>query len=358
MKWIVGAAAVAGIAVFVPGPSQAAPDPAGECSWKNRASLPPTVQRYLSLIFQTAEDRYRPFRFSLDEYFTYAPGYLYQRAERLVDIDKSRPYSLFQSNSAFPFSMLQYEAGKPSFFGSYLKTNRAWSRFRLSGHDSGGFTGLGPASFVGFDHHFYASARKQAEAIVAQNPARFQPGKYRIEDAGVACLVVTQTDGDRATGQLTIYDGNPEAGSFIRLRDFMQCRDQHYARFLGLRFWPTPRPYSPSAGAVRAPDYDYSKLPVVPPSAPSPPRPISSLIPSSATPTFASLAVGQASAPTIPRNVYTGPEIEIFRNDDAMRIIALEGSSNFQGVCRIAMDIQSGRLKSSVWQWADERRAK
>lgn len=357
MKRIVSAV-VAGMAILVPSPSQAVPDSANECSWGKRASLPPTVQRYLSLIFQNAEDRYRPFRFSLDEYFTYPPGYLYRRVERFEDIDKARPYSLYQSNSAFPASMLQHEAGMPSFFGSYLKTNRAWSKFRLSGHDSEDFTGLGPVSFVGFDPRFYPSARKQAEAIASQNPARFQPGKYRIEDAGAACLVVTQIDGDRTTGLLTIYDGEPGAERFIRLRDFMQCRDQHYGRYLGLRFWPSPRPYSQSAGTVRAPDYDYSKLPPAPPSVPPPSRPISLWAPASMVPTFASLAAGQASAPPIARNSQMRPEMEMYRNDSAMGIIALEGSSDFRGVCRIAMDIHSGRLKSSVWQWADEQRAK
>lgn len=357
MKRIVGAA-VAGMAVFAPLPSQAAPDSADECAWGKRASLPPAVQRYLSLIFQKAEDRYRPFRFSLDEYFNYPPGYLNRRVERFADIDKTRPYSLYQSNSAFPASMLQHEAGMPSFFGSYLKSNRAWSNFRLSSYDSEDFTGLGPVSFVGFDPRLYPSARKQAETIVAQNPARFQPGKYRVEDAGAACLIVTQTDSDRTTGLLTIYDGQPGAERFIRLRDFMQCRDQHYGRYLGLQFWPSPRPYSQSAGTVRAPDYDYSKLPLAPPPAPPPPRQISSWAPTSTVPTFASLAAGQASAPPIALNDRMLPAIEMYRSDSAMGIIALEGSSDFRGVCRIAMDIHSGRLTKSMWQWADEKRTK
>lgn len=351
-------AAVAGIAVFFPLSSQAAPDPADECSWEKRASLPPTVQRYLSLIFQKEEDRYRPFRYSVDEYFTYPPGYLHQRVERFADIDKSRPYSLYQSNSAFPFSMLQHEAGKPSFFGNYLKTNRALSQFRLGRHDSEDFSGLGPVSFVGFNPRIYSSSRQQAEAIIDQNPERFQPGKFRIEDAGAACLVVTQTDSDRTTSLLTVYDGNPAAENFARLRNFMQCRDQHYARYLGLRFWPSPRPYSPSAGTVRAPDYDYSKLPPAPPSTPLPARPISSWAPKSAVYTLASPAGGQTSAPMISHHDHKRLEIEIFRHDDAMRIIALEGSSDFRGVCQIAMDIHSGRMTSSVWKWADEQRAR
>lgn len=349
-------AVVAAMAVIVPIPSQAVADLADECSWGRRASLPPTVQRYLSLIFQKAEDRYQPFRFSLDEYFTYPPGYLSRRVERFADIDKSKPYSLYQSNSNFPAWMLQHEAGAPAPFYSYWRSNRAWSSFRLSGHDSADFTGLGPVSFVGFNPRFYLSSEAQAAAIVAQNPDRFQAEKYRVEEAGEACLAVTQADGDRLTALLTIYDGHPGADRFVRMRDFMQCRDQHYSRFLGLRFWPSPRPYSSGGEPVRAPGYDFSKVPFAPPPRLLPP--VSSLHPSRLTPTFASLAEGQASAPSMQRNHQLGSEVEMFRNDDAIRIIALEGSSDFQGVCRIAMDIQSGRLKSSVWRWANEERAK
>jgi len=348
--------AVAAMAVVAPISSEAVVDPADECSWDRRASLPPTVQRYLSLIFQKPEDRYRPFRFSLEEYFDPPPGYLSRRVERFADIDKSRPYSLYQSNSNFPAGLLQHEAGTPAPFYRYWESNRAWSSFRLSGHDSADFAGLGPVSLVGFDPRFFTSPEAQAAAIVGQNPGRFQNGKYRIEQAGDACLVVTQADGDRLTALLTIYDGQPGADRFVRTRDFMQCRDQHYGRFLGLRFGPSPRPYSPGVEPVRAPDYDYSKLPLAPP--PRLPRPVSSSRPPVWGPTFASLAEGQASAPPIQRNHRSGSEAEIFRSDDAMQIIALDGASDFAGVCRVAMDLHGRRLTGDVLQWADERRAK
>ena len=325
-----------------------------ECSWKNRASLPPPVQRYLSNIFQKPADHYRPFRFSLDEYFADRPDRVFRRVDGPGDMDRSKPYFLYQSSSTFPAGLLQLEAGMPSRFEAYLDSSRSLSHYRLTKYDGIDFSSIAPVSFIGFNNRSYPSPDAQLRAVIAMNPARFQAGKYSVEKANDACLIATQNVGDRLTALLTVYDSNQVADANLRRRDFLQCRDRHYARFLGLRFWPSMSSYSKSVEPLPAPDHDYSKLP---PTLAAPPKPksVSQLMPMAMKLTLAANgpaigAQGRSSmAPPWP-----GWEIE--KSEDTQKIIALEGSSDFSGVCRVAMEAFRGRWPGGVRQWADETR--
>lgn len=323
-----------------------------ECSWKNRASLPPQVQRYLSNIFQKPADRYRPFRFSPDEYFTRRPDQVFRRVDGPSDMDRSKPYFLYQSNSTFPAGLLWLEAGMPSRFEAYLDSSRSLSHYHLAKYDGIDFSSIAPVSFIGFNNRSYPSPDAQLRAVIAMNPSRFQTGKYIVEKANNGCLIATQNVGDRLTALLTVYDSNQVADANLRRRDFLQCRDRHYARFLGLRFWPVMSTYSKSVEPLPTPDHDYSKLPpvFVPPPKP---KPVSQLMPVAMRLTLAANdpAIGAQGRPPM-GPPWTGWEIE--KSEDTQKIIALEGSSDFSGVCRVAMDAFRGRWPGGARQWADE----
>ncbi|MBO9694934.1 MAG: hypothetical protein J7499_01920 [Sphingopyxis sp.] len=323
-----------------------------ECAWEKRAALPAPVQRYLSYIFQNPDDRYRPYRSPVGQYLKLSPGYVSRRVELFTDIDKSRPYSLYQSNSSFPPSFLQMEAGSYSLFSGYRRANHAISNYRLVKYDGADFSGLGPVSFVGFNSLHYSSRDAQAAAIIKQNPRLFRAGEYKFERAGDACLIVTQTDGDRLTALLTIYDGSETSDKNRRQKDFLQCRDRHDARYLGLRYWPSVSAYSSSVDMIPAPDYGFGgsvAVPHIPASKPTAPG-------DSRAPLSSGVRGGRLdeNSPMLPAFLAW----EVQKSEDAMKIIALDGASDFEGVCGVTMNIYRKRWPNGVEQWANEGRMK
>jgi len=308
------------------------------------------VQRYLSYIFQKPDDRYRPYRFQPSDYLQNDLKDVSRRVEKWEVVDTSRPFALYQYQSSFPKGLKWKDATTVvnSPFNGYLRLARGMSEYLLDNYDGSEFPKLGVASFVGFNSSLYASPEDQVRSIVKMNPQRFQAGDLSVEKAG-GCLVASQMENDRLVALLTIYDGQPAADDASRASDFLQCRDRHYARFLGLRYWPNAVAYSKSVTPIRAPEYGYGQ---------PPPPPGLSVKPKSraaADNKFTRIS-GGSQRPT--SDHLSSSAWELQGSEGAMQIVALEGSSDFAGVCRIAMETYLQRWPFGAQQWADERLGK
>lgn len=222
------------------------------------------------------------------------------------------------------------------------------SYYLLDNYDDEEFPKLGVASFISFNSRFYTSPDDQVRSIVKMNPQRFQVGNVSVEKGG-GCLIASQLESDRLVALVTIYDGQRVSDDASRAVNFLQCRDRHYARFLGLRYWPIAAAYSNSVTPIPAPDYGYGQPP------PPPGLPMNPARAPSTDKKFTEARTGSQRSMSSARS---GAGWELQNSGGAMQIVALEGSSDFASVCRIAMDTYHQRWPFGAQQWADERLVK